>query len=113
MFSGQQQFLSLNAGGNATIWAVTRDQFMGGNTDDLGLDFMSMVRLMKISTSVCSAMVGFGSAAQVALCLDVSSSAGFIVGMSNGTAIRICRSRQNESGLRRYNLTVGKYANSL
>lgn len=103
--------MSLHAGANATIWAVTRDQFIGGNTDDLGLDFMSLVRLMKISTNVCSTIVGFGSAAQVALSLDVSpsNSTEFIVGMSNGAVIRVCRSRQNEHQIRRYNLASGTY----
>jgi hypothetical protein len=86
---------------------------MGGNADDLGLDFMSLVRLMKISTNVCSTIVGFGSAAQVALCLDVSpsKSAEFIIGMSNGAAVRVCRNRQSESQIRRYNLANGKLLN--
>lgn len=98
----QQQFLSLNAGGTATIWAVTRDQLNTTN-DDLGLDFSSLVRLMKISSNVCSTISGFGCAPKVALCLDTSSN-DFIVGMSQGGIVRVCRNRQSDQMLRRYNL---------
>jgi hypothetical protein len=97
--------LSLNSGAVVTIWAATRDQFT--TNDDLGLDFSSLVRLMKISSSVCATILGFGSGAQVALSLDSQHSNEFIVGMSQGGVIRVCRSRHEEKRLRRFNLTSG------
>lgn len=61
---------------------------------------------MKISSNVCATMAGFGCAGQVALSMDANSN-DFIVGMSQEGVIRICRNRQSEQRLRRYNLTNG------
>lgn len=103
-FSGQQQFVSLDFGGSVTIWAAVRDQStVATNNDDLGLDFTSLVRLIRISSTICSA-TPFGAASQATTCLDIGDSEELIVGTTQGAVVRVCRSHQNEQRLRRYSL---------
>ncbi|KAI6235986.1 hypothetical protein M3Y95_00109600 [Aphelenchoides besseyi] len=105
----QQQFVSLNAGGVVTIWAVGRETHAISHLDsDLGLRPNSTVRLIKISVILCSSLAGFGTGSQIALNMHVSvfNSKDVFVGMQQGGLVRIARGIE---GPRHYFLNEGRH----